>query len=1421
MQKAKRNLLDLIRELSDLSIKIGVQDGNLRVSAPKGAITPRLRDELVTRKEELIDFYQGPVLPANHEESIRPVDRSDWSVVPLSYSQEGLWFLEKLNPGEATYHIPMGVEFLGDVRPEILIESIRWLMKRHESLRTAFHESENLPYPVVETNVKVPFSEVDLTKLEQGDRELDWGKILRHFLHDPFDLAAPPLFRAILIKLEPQRSQLILNLHHMIADGWSLGILMEELGEAYDAFLSGFMPDNPPLRYQFVDYAAWQKTRFGMKGAQKPALDYWKDHLSGAPQIINLPTDRPRLKDANVSGGIINFRVNSEIAAGIHQLAKREHVTPFMVLIGAFYVLLYRYSRQTDIIVGTPVANRPYEDLEGIVGFFANTIALRSEIDPELSFSEYLKRIRQIALEGFDHQEIPFEMVVDHLQPDRSNSWNPLYQVMFALQNNQMEWPEVSDLKTRFLNHFAMENSRLDLFFEMWEDGDQLVGQVEYNDHLFEVTSIRRMVSHYVTLLNGVVRVPGTALSDLPLMLPDERNQIVLDWNKTDFPFPDEAMVHELFELQVRRTGDQTALIDVENNVSLTWAELNQKANRLAHYLQSIGIKQNSIVGISMPRSAEMIVTLFGILKAGAGWLPLDVEYPADRLQYMVEDAKPEAIVVESAEPDWLDKYYGRLIPLNIVQNEIEVQPASNLPAIGDSENRMYILYTSGSTGKAKGVVGHHRGAINRFSWMWNKYPFEPNEVAAQKTTLNFVDSVWEIFGPLLKGVPLVIVPEKIVADPEHFIPFLAKHMVSRLVLVPSLLEVILARFKNLSELLPDLKIWTTSGESLSVDLYNRFSRVNPDAVLLNIYGSSEVAADVTYIDTTQYPTSDRMYIGKPIDNMRVYLLDERLEPVPVGIPGEICVAGPGVAHGYHNQPQLTAERFIPDPITGIGTMFKTGDIGRFNGDGQIEFLGRSDFQLKIRGVRIEPGEIEHTLISHLQIREVIVGSWSASKGQPELVAWFKLDRGVTVSPEISELRAFLSQRLPTYMVPSRFVNLPEFPLTPNGKIDRNRLPAPTLDIYRTELPYTPPRDDVEEELVTIWKQVLVLHKISIFDDFFELGGQSILAVQMFGRIRDHFHVDLNLSQLFQTSTIAELADIIRKQKQSSPTHYETHPSIPTISRENISDDELYFEHLVKINEGQRHKRPIFCVHGAGGNVLFFQKWKKYLGDLPFWSFQARGIDGIAAPHESIVEMASAYIQEMLRVEPEGPWILGGYSGGGVVALEMAIQLQAIGYEAPPIVMIDTFHPGVRARNYTMRDRVHLLTTNPVDYVKSVAKKRIVSSLVKEYSREELDEMMADGTPLPIELRDDYMTDQFAKLLELYDDPVPYAGKVLLLCAEEIWQMFSHAGYERGWKGVLTDLEVREVPGDHFSLIEEPSVAELIKQLKTGVEKFS
>lgn len=1419
MRAIDKDFQSLLTQVEILKINITVQDGNLHISAPKGVITPELHEQLRAWKESLIQHFQEPEISRDETVQFELIPRNGEQVLPISYSQEGVWFLEKLNPGAATYHIPMGIEFSGVVRSEIMVEAIRWTMNRHESLRTGFEETNNLPTPVIHYDFDVPFTEVDLSHYKPSVRDLEWGRLMRGFLHDPFDLSKAPLFRAMLLKLEPERSHLIFNFHHIIADGWSLGVVIRDLGEAYEAFLSGFMPGAPPLKLQFLEYSAWQKREIF-------DIAYWENHLKGAPEIINLPTDRPRPLELDASGGILNFRINKEISSGIFQLAKREHLTPFMVLLAAFYILLHRYSRQDDIVVGTPTANRPYEDFEDVVGFFANTIALRSTIDYQISFLEYLKRIRQVALEGFDRQNVPFEMVVNTLQPERSSAWNPIYQVMFALQNNQIGWPESPKLKAKLLNHFAMENSRLDLFFEVWEENDQLVGQVEYNSHLYDVLSVRHMVSHYVTLLNGIVLAPNSKVHELPLMNPDEHKLVVEDWNQTGFPYPEEALVHELFELQVRRTGQKVALFDSTAGVELTWDQVNVRANRLAHYLLDQGVQNQDVVGISCGRSADMIVAILAILKAGSAWLPLDPEYPDARLQYMLEDANPGIVLVDRPQ-EWLRDHEKTVINIHAIQDKLSDYPDTNIPSTGNALDPLYVLYTSGSTGRAKGVVGHHRGAINRFSWMWNRYPFASGERCAQKTTLNFVDSVWEIFGPLLRGIPLVIVPDQITADATKLVPYLAQQQISRIVLVPSLLRTILDAFPDLAEAIPSLKLWTVSGEELSVSLYKKFSQAFPAAKLLNIYGSSEVAADVTCMDVSSYPTNERMYIGKPIDNMSAFILDDRLEPVPVGVPGEICIAGPGVALGYYNREELTSERFVPNPVTGTGRIFRTGDLGRFNSDGYIEYLGRRDFQIKVRGVRIEPKEVELALESHELIEQAQVGSRPGLDGQPDLVAWVVLnqhDTSASTSLDISAIRAFVSKLVPAYMIPSKIVSLTEFPLTPNGKIDRQNLPEPTQNLASFEKQFSPPRDDVEKVLSSIWCDLLNVQQVGLFDDFFELGGQSMLAVQMFGRVRDQLKVNLNLVQLFEASTLIGLSDLIRTHKDFNQSNAESKPQttnlLAHLPKENNPAPKL--NHLVKINQGTPSVlRTFYCVHGAGGNVLFFKHWQKFLGDIPFYAFQARGVLGVQMPHGSVVEMAAAYVNELLKVDPKGPWILGGYSGGGVVALEMALQLEAQGYEKPPIIMLDTFHPSVQPRNYTMRDRVHLLKTNPVDYVRSVTQKRLMAHFKKDFSMEDLDAMVASGEPLPIELRNDYLADYFAQSLEQYTAPKTYDGEVLLICAEEIWHMFAHAGFKRGWGDTLTALNVVEIPGDHFSIIEEPQVQELIGKLIEGAKRFS
>lgn len=880
------------------------------------------------------------------------------------------------------------------------------------------------------------------------------------------------------------------------------------------------------------------------------------------------------------------------------------------------------------------------------------------------------------------------------------------------------------------------------------------------------------------------------------LLNPDSLSETMAFINQTDHPYPDTYTVHELFVRRAAAVPDKIALIFHDH--ILTFRQLNQRANKLAHYLIRAGLKAEDRVGISLPRSPEMIIALLAIIKAGGIYVPLDPNYPAERLAFMAENAQIVQLITRQTILKQFDGNLSKntaVLTLDEIDGQIVDQPDTNPQNRLNPDSGFYIVYTSGSTGVPKGVLGHHRGAINRFNWMWKQYPFSPDEICCQKTTLNFVDAVWEIWGPLLQGIPLLLISEESFSDMSTLVKLLGKHEVTRLVLVPSLLQTMLDQVPNLGQQLPKLTTWTTSGEALSVTLFQRFRQEFPEATLLNIYGSSEVAADATCFEVRSDLVDQLVPIGRPIHNMQVYILDERLHPVADGQSGELYVGGVGLAHGYVGRDDLTAERFIPDPfsVEPQAHIYRTGDIARLNDEGWIEYLGRVDNQVKIRGIRIELSEVEGSLETHPAVAQAIVTVVEKEAENNLLAAYWKPVPGFPL-PSSADLRQYVHTRLPAAMIPNYLLRLDQFPLTPNGKINRRALPDPQPHAGGE---WVPPRTDLEKRLADIWQALLNVSEISVYDDFFDLGGQSILAVQMFRLIRERLDVELDLPVLFETSTIALLADFIAQVLDREPSSHST-----PLKK---------MRYLIPIHQGTGDGVPFFCVHGGGGNILFMRDWVKYLADQTVFGFQMRGIDGSSEPHLSLEEMAAAYIEEMRQTQPHGPYQIGGYSGGGVVALEMASQLVQAGEAVDKIVMIDTFHPAVRGQRTSLADHVEDFLQNPVDFVKRKVEERLIDKLPRQIEGLKL-KVKNRSKPIPIELRDKFLTDHFAAISDAYRLK-PINRPVILLAASEIWPMYAHAGHSLGWEGQISNLEIYPVSGDHNTVIREPNLPILIERL--------
>nr|AHZ46177.1 NRPS [uncultured bacterium 14-4D] len=1076
--------------------------------------------ELSSEEREILEHLLAREQRAALERS-RITPRVGSGDPPTSFAQQRLWILGQLEATSAAYNLIWSMRLIGELDIRALRQSLVALVSRHEALRTTFALRDGEPVQVIAERRDTGLEVVSIG----ADSQAELQQRLRALSGETLDLSKGPLFRAVLFRLGEAEHVLSLLMHHSVSDGWSFGVLYRELSQMYAAYRAHEEPGLPALPIQYADYAVWQRKRLreGVLGEQ---LAYWREQLTGAPEVLELPTDRPRPAMQTFNGAKHVMAMSGELRDGLKKVGREGESTLYMVLLAAFAVLLSRYTGQHDIVVGTPIAGRDHPELEGLIGFFVNTVVMRTDLSGEPDFKELLARVRHVALDAYAHQDVPFQHLVETLRPERRLSHSPVFQVMFILQNAPQ-----SDFEFPGVNVEAVgvdtQSSMFDLTLSMDEHDQGLRAVFEYNTDLFDRETIERLASHYQRILEAVVADTECPVSRLPLMGDDERQRVLVEWNDTYRDYPRERCIHELFEEQVERTPDAVAL-ECEGQ-RLTYAELNRRANRLAHHLGERGIEPGAPVGLCVERSLDMVVSLMGVLKAGGAYVPLDPSYPAERLALMMRSAGLAALLTQRALDIRAPAEETQVVYLEeCTWSGADIVSERNPGLEVASTSAAYIIYTSGSTGLPKGVAGTHRGAVNRFAWMWHAYPFSADEVCCQKTSLGFVDSVWEVFGPLLQSVPSVIIKDESVKDPKQLIRILAAHRVTRIVLVPSLLSALLDAENDLAARLPRLRLWVCSGETLPVSMCRRFQEAVPGAVLLNLYGSSEVAGDVTCFNTEELDEGvGAVPIGRPIANTRIYVCDTAGQPMPIGIAGELCVGGDGVANGYWCQAELTAERFIEDPYSAESDarLYRMGDLARWRTDGSLDYLGRKDRQVKIRGFRVELGDVEAMLANHPSVDECAVALWGKKTDERGLVAYV-VPRAYP-GPSAHELRQYLEAKLPHYMVPFAFVALEAFPLTPSGKIDRQNLPPPDGQHIEREQSYVAPRSSIEEQIVAIWAELLVRDPIGVYDDFFSLGGHSLLAARVMNRITERFGVDLPLLTLFEQRTVSGLSEAL------------------------------------------------------------------------------------------------------------------------------------------------------------------------------------------------------------------------------------------------------------------------------------------------------
>jgi len=1043
---------------------------------------------------------------------------------PVSFAQQRLWLLDQMNPQSAAYNLFFTARFSVPLNREALQQSLDALVQRHEVLRTIFAVRDGQPIQLVLPAMQVPLAFTDLQHIPQVWREGELLRLAKEEVGRPFDLARGPLLRVTLFQLEPAQFILLLTVHHIVFDGWSANIFFGELAALYQAFMSGQPAALPALPVQYADFAVWQREQL-QGDVLAEQLAYWKKQLEGAPAALELPVDRARPLSPTSRGSTLLFALPRSLTDALKALSRREGVSLFTLLVAAFQTLLYRYTGQEDLLLGIDAADRGQAETEGLIGFFVNTLVLRAHLAGESAFRALLGRVQKSLSEAYAHQDLPIEYLVRELQPERAAGQNPFFQVMLSLD------PLIAPLASGWeMIPLPLESgaAKFDLSLEMQDRAQGLLTYIEYNTDLFDAATIERLTGHWQTLLEGIVTDPDQHIADLPLLTEAEWRQQVITWNATQAAYPEQQCFHELFEAQVERTPEAVAVICEREQ--LTYQALNQRANQLARYLQAWGVGSESVVPLLAERSIPFLIAMLAVFKAGAAYLPLDPRHPPSRIRHILEHSRARLLLAAKDFSPLLAQAAGETEVLYFEDLHLDGTEAENLPARATPRNLAYVIYTSGSTGLPKGAMLEQRGMVNHLYAKISALDITARDSVAQTASQCFDISVWQFLAALLVGGRTHIFPDSVAHDPMRLLQQVEQHQVSILETVPSLLRVMLESIEGGSRAYPRLERlrWLVpTGEALPPEFCRRWLSVYPHIPLLNAYGPTECSDDVTHYPIYAPLAGGQIHtpIGRPINNIRLYVLDRRLRPLPVGVSGELYVGGVGVGRGYLNDARRTAEAFVPDPFCDRpgARLYRTGDLVRYLTDGNIEFLGRVDHQVKIRGYRIEPGEIESLLRQHASVQDVVVVVREDSPGNKTLVAYVVTSGGATGD----ELRAYVKDKLPDYMVPSAFVLLDALPLTPNGKVDRRALPAPDYGRLQQNDDFVAPVSPLQHQLVQIWEELLETRPIGIRDNFFDLGGHSLLVVRLFDRIEQVTGKKLALATLLAGPTIEQLAEAL------------------------------------------------------------------------------------------------------------------------------------------------------------------------------------------------------------------------------------------------------------------------------------------------------
>jgi len=1319
----------------------------------------------------------------------------------LSHSQKRLWILDKLEENFIAYNLSAGYIFEGEFDVPAFQRAVQKVSERHESLRTTFIEIDGEPRQKIHQEmVMMKTSEVSKTsevcqKSGVGDQFYDLSSVISYAKEEsqrPFDLENGPLFRVNILKISENRHIVLLNIHHIIFDGWSFGILANEI-------LEGMLnPDLkiPGLNIQYKDYAAWHN-RLLTDDSIKAHKEYWHSKLGGELPVLNLPLDYPRKPVQTYNGNIISHLFSKSLTSDFKAFCIENEATLFMGLLSAVKILLFRYTAQDDIIIGSPVAGRNHPDLENQIGFYVNTLALRDNISGNESFKTLLSKVKQTFTEAYQHQIYPFDRLVEELNIQRDVSRSPIFDVMMVLQNDaNVKLPSLPNLK---ISAFDYETgvSQFDLTMIFMEtDNGELRLDINYNTDLFKADTVERMQSHIEELIKSIIRDQKESLNKLNILSESEKRKILVEFNDTAADYPKDKTLVDLFEEQVKKTPDNIALIFEDKQ--LTYKELNEAADKLADYLKTTyHIQPDDLIGVMAERGEQMIISLLGILKSGGAYLPIDPAYPKDRIDYMTEDSACKVVLksdIESHQNPTTAKNW---------------KPKAN--------NLAYVIYTSGSTGKPKGVMIEHGGFVNMILAQISGFDISESDHVLQFASPSFDASLSEIFMALLKGAALVLIRKETIDDPEQFLEYISRHNVSVITFPPVYLNMLK------KHPLPTVKTIITAGEPAIISDVLFYSK---EKAYFNAYGPTETSVCTSFYRVKEVdPKIQNIPIGKPIANSAVFILDDVMNPVPIGVPGEICFSGVGLARGYLNRPELTAEKFIDEKNLQALRLYKIGDLARWLPDGNIEFLGRKDGQVKIRGYRIEVGEIESLLLQHPAIKEAVVIAKEDKQGDKRLIAYVvpeeNTDSSLRLEPAI---RKYLKEKLPGYMIPSAFVMLDKIPLTHNGKVDKKRLPDPADTGIKSDAVFIPPRDDIERKLVKIWQDILGTDNFGIQEDFFETGGHSLKIVQMASQIHKQLGIKTALLDIFTYSTIEALAKhlrhqiLLKQQRTIDEKQSESNGFTPLVCIQNQGD-----------------KTPVFCVHPGGGNVLCYTELSRHLGDSqPFYAFQAFGFEPGTQPLSSVEDMAEKYIEALRTVQPRGPYILGGFCAGGTIAYEMARQLRQKGEKTSSLFILDGINYAAIAQE--LYDDIEnfiifalYFTGYPyIDISPFYCELRGIDP------NSEFEAVYKDLQPLSMQERRDILLECACKAGILTSDNdmdiafnvfsgirqalhnyniMPYDGDTFVFKAVDNFNP-KKDNPTMGWGDYTCNLKVFDVPGDHHTMMIEPHVKVLAEKLR-------